>query len=273
MNAIAYAINNLRHIIPQSVLQIAFSPQAVVGYGSRWRTQNDNLSIDAAIREKVIEGRVNIDCNLVGGTMVAIDLRAIGYEQVDNATRVFRIPYEFTGGRRIVSVKTLNYITYHGVPTYHHDAGNSQMLSAAMDLYRAVASMPIVSTANCQIIGDNVVMVRDDLTHLSDQLAMTCLVENDEGMNNLNPGIFPVYGRLVELATKAYIYTHANVAMDQGVLNGGVPLGRIREVVDSYADANEMYQEYYREAWRKASFTNDRPRMNQFIASMVGRGK
>lgn len=272
MNAITYAINNVRHMIPESVLQLAFSPQAITGFGSRWRGNQDAISIDASIRDKVVEGRVNIDCNLVGGTMVAVDLSHQPFDQFDMATRVFRIPYEATGGRRIVSVRTLNYLTYHGMPTHNYGQSN-QLLSAARDMYQAIASMPIVSTANCQIIGDNTVLVRDDVTHLSDQLGMTCMVENDQGMANLNPGIYPVYSKLVELATKAYIYVNTNVAMDQGVLNGGVPLGRIRETIDSYADANEMYQEYYAQNWAKASFTNDRPRMNTFIASMIGRSK
>lgn len=272
MNAITYAINNIRHTIPDSVLQLAFSPQAITGFGSRWRGNQDAVSIDASIRDKIIESRVNVDCNLTGGTMVAIDLTTCRYEQFDQATRVFQIPYEATGGRRIVSVRTVNYLTFHGMPT-HHQGQSNQILSAINDMYKAISSMPIVSTANCQIIGDNTVMVRDDVTHLSDQLGMTCLVENDHGMANLNPGIYPVYAKLVELACKAYIYVNTNIAMDQGVLNGGVPLGRIREVIDSFADSNEMYQEYYAQNWAKASFTNDRPRMHSFIASMIGRGK
>jgi hypothetical protein len=168
-------------------------------------------------------------------------------------------------------VQTLNYLQYHGIPSYHHGIGN-QMLSAAMDLYRAVANMPIVSTANCQIIGDNVVMVRDDVQHLSDQLAMTCVVENDSQMANLNPGIFPLYGRLVELATKAYIYNHCIIPMDQGVLHGGMSLGRVSDIVDNYSDSNEMYREVFETQWKRASFTNDRPRMHGFVRSMIGRG-
>lgn len=271
MNAIQYALNHIRHTIPEGILQLAFSPRSIVHPSMRWNQNNEMISIDQQIRDKVIEGRVNIDCNLAGAVQIAIDLRGVPYEQFDLATRVFRIPYDKTGGRRIVSIQTLNYLTYHGLPSYTHGIGNQQ-LAAAMDLYRAIASMPIVSTANCQLIGDNVVMVKDDVQHLSDQLAMTCLIENDSEMNNLNPGIFPVYAKLVELATKAYIYTQTIIPMDQGVLHGGMSLGRIADIVQDYADSNEMYMQVYNEQYRKASFTNDRPRMNTFIRSMIGRG-
>lgn len=274
MNAIQYALNNLRHHIPEPVLQLAFAPRNIVQPSVRWQPNNEFFSLDHAIREKVIDGRVNVDCNLVGGMQIAIDLRGVPFEQFDMSTRVFRIPYEKSGGLRIVSVQTLNYLTYHGVPGYGGSGGgaHSQMLDAAKDLYNAISTMPIVSTANCQIIGDNVVMVRDGITHLSDQLGMTCIVENDSQMANLNPGIFPLYGRMVELATKAYIYNHCIIPMDQGVLHGGMSLGRISDMVDNYSDSNEMYRELFETQWKKAAFTNDRPRMHAFVRSMIGRG-
>lgn len=273
MNAIQYSLNHIRHTIPEGILQLAFSPRSIVQPTVRWNQNNDFVSIDQQIRDKVIEGRVNIDCNLVGSMQIAIDLNGVGYEQFDMSTRVFRIPFEKTGGRRIVSIQTLNYMNYHGMGGYGGTGGmGDQRLGAAMDLYRAVANMPIVATANCQLIGDNVVMVKDNIQHLSDNLAMTCLIENDSEMNNLNPGIFPVYAKLVELATKAYIYTQTVIPMDQGVLHGGMSLGRISDIIQDYADSNEMYQQVFNEQYRKASFTNDRPRMHNFINSMIGRG-
>lgn len=271
MNAIQYALSNLRHQIPEPVLQLAFSPTSIVQPSVRWNQNNAFYSIDAMIREKVIDGRVNMDCDLVGGMQIAVDLRGIPYEQFDLSTRVFRIPYEKTAGLRIVSVQSLNYLQFHGIPSYNSGGGN-QLLGAAMDLYKAVANMPIVSTANCQIIGDNTVMAKDNVQHLSDQLALTCVVENDSQMANLNPGIFPLYARMVELAVKAYIHTNCMIPMDQGVLHGGMSLGRISDIVDGYGDANEMYRELFQTQWKRASFTNDRPRMNSFIKSMIGRG-
>jgi hypothetical protein len=275
MNAIQYALNHIRHTIPEGILQLAFSPRSIVQPTVRWNQNNEFVSIDQQIRDKVIEGRVNIDCNLIGSMQIAIDLNGVPYEQFDMATRVFRIPYEKTGGRRIVSIQTLNYMNYHGMggyDSYGGFGGVDQRLGAAMDLYRAVANMPIVASANCQLIGDNTVMVKDNIQHLSDNLAMTCLIENDSEMNNLNPGIFPVYAKLVELATKAYIYTQTIIPMDQGVLHGGMSLGRISDIIQDYADSNEMYEQVFREQYRKASFTNDRPRMHNFINSMIGRG-
>lgn len=271
MTPIQYALNDLRHKIPESILRFVFSPRPVARPQSMWQSNPELQSIDQGIRDKVIEGRVNIDCNLKGSMQIAIDLSTVSFDQPDMSTKVFRIPYERTDGRKIVSVQSLNYLDYHNIPTYQQNEG-SALFSAAMDLYRAAKNMPIVSTANCQLIGDNTVIVKDDIQHISNRMALLCLVENDADMANLNAGAFKAYARLVELATKAYVYNNLNLQMEQGAIVGGMTLGRIREVVDSYADANELYEEYFRETWGKVSFTNDRPRMNEFVRSMLGRG-
>lgn len=132
--------------------------------------------------------------------------------------------------------------------------------------------MPIVTTSNCELIGDNIVLVQDNIQNLSNQMGLVCTVDNDAEMNSINPATFPLYAQLVELAVKAYIYNNINLSVDQGMLHAGMNFGRIREVLDNYADANELYRELFTTRWQKASFTNDRPRMRHFIGSMLGRG-
>ena len=272
MNAIQYALNQVRHTIPQQVLELTFSHQNIAPVPSRWSQGGANHSIDSNIRQKVIYDRVNIDCNLYGAMQVGIDLSDVPFEQIDMATRVFEIPRSKTNGRSIVSVQSLNYLNYQATSNYVHGFHGDQRLSAARDLLQMVSSMPIVATANCQVIGDNIVMVQDNVNHLTNQLMLVCTVDNDPEMNTLNPGTFPLYSQLVELATKAYVYNQINIPMDQGVLHAGMNLGRIREIVDNYADANEMYRELFTTRWQKASFTNDRGRMRNFVGSMLGRG-
>lgn len=272
MNAIQYALNDIRNHIPPQVLNRVFGVRNIPSSFQHYQPYQDHQSVDATIRAEVIEKRVNIDCNLSGSLQVAIDLRGVPYEQIDHGTRVFRIPYEKTAMRRIVSVSSLNYISNYGIGSHNlHATGD--ILSAMTDLVRSLSSMPVVSTAHCQIIGDNVVMVRDNAQHISDQLAMMALIEHDQNMNDLNPGIYMLYSQLVVLATKAYIYNQMVITLDQGQLMAGQELGRIREVIDEYRDANEQYLEILTERWRKASRTNDRPWMHRAIASQFPRGR
>ncbi len=271
MNAIQYALNQIRYDIPHQLLDLTFGYQSIAPRQTQWHQPVDHQSVDATIRDRVIEGRVNEDCNLYGGTEVAIDLTNIPHESPTPSVRIFRIPYEKTAGLRIVSVRHLTYMHFHGISGYNHGVGD-QRLSALQTMYRAAASMPIVSSANCQLMGDNVVVVRDDMMHTTNQLTLICLVENEASMNNINPGLFQLYSQMVTLAVKAYIYTNLDIQIDRGYLVGGMNLGRIREIVDSYSDANDMYRELLTTRWQRGSFTNDRPRMHTYIKSMIGRG-
>lgn len=272
MDAITYALNHIRHTIPDAILQIAFSPNSVVRRNNYWFNINETQSIDYNIRDRVIESRVNVDLDLFGGNQVPIDLRGVPYEQYDWQTRVYRIPPEVTGHRKIVSIQSLVYINFYNMSGYVDYQRSNDLLSATSDLYNSISQMPIVQTANCMLLGDNTVMVRDDVVHLHDNLALICIVENEAGLANIAPQTYPLYAELVEYATKAYIYNSTIVELDQGYLMGGQNLGRIRDMIEDYADANELYRETLMERWRKASFTNDRSRFNNLIRTMVGRG-
>lgn len=271
MNAIQHAIGHVRSVIPPQILDLAFGQKNITQKPTMWHQPSQHQSLDYIIRERVIEPRVNKDCNLYGGTEVAVDLSDVPYEQPSHRERVFRIPFEKTNGLLITSVRHLSYLHYHGSTMSGYNRGD-QRFNAIEDLYRAVASMPIVHTADCQVVGDNVVVVRDDTLHVQSDYALVCLVTNDPNMNNINPGLFVLYSRLVEYAVKNYIYVNLDISLERGYLVGGMNLGRIREIVDNYADAQEMYMETLTTQWQRGSFTNDRPRMNNFIQSMIPRG-
>lgn len=264
MNIIYYAINNLKHAIPHEILELCFSPQRGVTQVPQWYTYDAAKSVDANIRDKIIEGRVNIDCNLLGGVQIAIDLSKLPYTEYDIYTKIFNIPLEQTGFRKIVSVMHVSYMNdAYGYQSLGYRTNS--LLGAAQDLYQAMASMPIVSTANCSLVGENTVMIRDSMTRHSSDLCLSCIVENDEAMANLKPGIYLLYSELVTLATKAYIYNNLSIAMDQGAMTYGYNIGAIRDTVSNYADANELYLTMLRERWQKAAVTNDRARMKRLI--------
>lgn len=278
MNARQYALNEVRKRIPAQILDMVFKPKTSISPKMRWMRTNKIESIDSIINTTVIEDRVNLDCNLKGGKEIHIPLEGVKYDEIDAHTRVYYIPFSLTDNRLIVSALTLNYIRYNGILQSNSNrlsstgAGGS-LLNAARDMYRGMASMQVVSTANCEIIGDNVIVVKDTVRHMSDQLSMTVVLENDKAMTNLKPTAYKPYAKLVELATKAHIYNELAVTLDQGQLHVGKELGKIREIVDSYSDAQDQYDEFYAEKWGKVSFTNDRGRMYGYVSSMIGRGQ
>lgn len=274
MDPVQYALNNLRHKIPAQVLQLVFGPQQMGATPMGWGYDPSSHNLDHNIYERVLLSRVHPDLNLFGSMQVRIPLQGLEAEYVDYQTRVYRIPYERTDGHRLVGVQSLHYTSsQYGLDnTMGHSyagGGESSMTSAAGEVVDSVSDLPISQTARLQIIGDNVVMVRDSYQHYSHDAMLVGICEFDDLISQLNPGAYPVYAELVEYATKAYIYNHLVVMLDQGALHAGMELGRIRELVDDYRDANELYQQTYNERWKVTAFTNDRPRMSRYISGMI----
>lgn len=273
MDPIQYALSNLRHKIPQPILELAFGPNPVTEHGQSWNFQTPaNYNIDYSIYEKVLLSRVHPDINLFGAMQMIVDLTGLNFEQIDYHTKVYRIPYERTEGRRIVSVQSVHYKRHLQMYVGDDQMGSSLMSSAAEGVVSALGNIPVIQTANIQIIGDNVIMIRDHYQNYSEDLLLLALIEFDQALSNLNQGAYPVYAELVEWATKAYIYTHCSIPIDQGRLYAGMELGRIREIIEDYRDANEEYQRTLMERWRVTAFTNDRTRMHNYVRSMVRPG-
>jgi len=51
---------------------------------------------------------------------------------------------------------------------------------------------------------------------------------------------------------------------------GGMALGRIKEIVDSYADANELYQEYLMTKWQKIALMQDSSSVGRYMKLLIG---
>lgn len=273
MNARQYALKYVRRYIPAAILKMAFKPKQEISPQIRWARQNRLETLDSLITETVLEDIVNVDCNLKGGEQIIIPLGGVQFESPNPNTKVYFIPFDRTKGRRITSVLSLNYLDY-ALPSYTpmQTNGHTQLMSAARDAHNGLKPLPIVATANCSLIGDNVVMCVDSQRYNSKQTALTVLLENADAMANLKPGAYKHYAELALLATKAHIFNTLDLELDLGTLRQGSSLNKIRETIDNYADADEQYKEYYDEFWGKVAFTNDRPRMYNYITSMLGRG-
>ena len=60
------------------------------------------------------------------------------------------------------------------------------------------------------------------------------------------------------------------VKLDQGYVYGGHELGVITDIIDGYADAEEMYQEHLTTIMKKALFSVQSENMDRYIKSMLG---
>lgn len=266
MNPITKALDEVGFRIPRQILQVVF----VEPYQ---HFRDSAVDIKEMINHLVLRQRVLIDCNLVGGTEVRIPLDDLTGETVDGGyTTVYRIPKSKTNGRSIMSALDVTYgslyqnLGGYSVNTLATASPAMQIGSAVMD---AQLRTPYVSTARVDLIGENVVMVQDSII-LPANLFLRCVLENDENLNNIQVRSYPIFARLVELAVKSYIYNTYVIQLDMGELRAGLQVGRFKEIIDGYADAEQMYQEYLNEKWRKVAFMNDKETYQRYISLLVG---
>ena len=263
-NPISYAISRIKFAIPRQILEKAFIP------AGRHRYQ-ESRSIDSFIREKVIDGRVAMDIDLLGSTFIQIPIKSSWISNQGNGEYLIRVPMAATQGRvitRVTSVELGNGNTA-GMSPYLSNNGNAALNSAYKVMSSALPT-PITGTPHVELLGNNVIYVTD-IIFSGYNLFLNCFLAADENFNNLTKPAWGHFAKLCELACKAHIWTELSILMDQGVLDGGQELGAFKDIVDDYRDAHEMYDEYFRERWRKVAIMADPKSKERFLRSLVGK--
>jgi hypothetical protein len=271
-NPIQKAIAEAKFSIPLEILQQAFAPISVFGRPTA-------LNIDSIIRQKVIDERVRVDCDLVGGTQLDIPLGGLHPEQVPLPSGtpyswclIYRIPMGLTQNRVITRVMWLaNTISpISGTYTYASYNG-SALTNAAMGVMQSQAPIPSMSTARVDLIATNTVMISDTNQWPYD-CTLRCFVENDRDMSLLPPGAYPAFAELCVLAIKAYIYNTLVIRVNSAELQSGQELGRFKEIMDTYADSNELYKTYLKETWREVAAYADPVSARDWMRLPIGAG-
>lgn len=264
MNALRKALDDLKFVIPRPVLDTVF-----VKRHSNYRVASPSL--DDQILNNVIRPRVYIDTNLVGGAEILVDLSGLQGDEVNTTDMVYRIPKERTQNRTIMSVLNVTYVDAQSMAAAgsYASCGVSVEQSAMQNLLDAVSPLPMISTGRITMIGENVVLIRDSIRIPSNSY-LRCIVAHDEAMSHIQPRSYKAFCKLVEYAVKGYIYNEYVVEMDLGELRGGHNLGKFKDIIEGYADAEELYSTYLVEKWQKIAFQNDRESLGRWVKLVIG---
>lgn len=277
MNALMYVLNEIHNRIPHELLNAGFTideqPELV------------NLTtLDEKILRKVIKKRVLLDANIVGGIETIIPLANIPPTFQDYYYTVYKIPPELTANKEIISALNLTYLPYntafglndpyatsvHSVSNYPSlNYGNfNPVIGVANRIGDAAAISGALTNAHIELVAYNTILIYSHARLLSN-LGLRVILENDSNLNNIQPRSYKNLATLCVLAVKAYLYNKLYIAINSGMLSGGVELGRFSDVLDSYSDAEEQYDTFLREVWAKTAFMNDTTRYNRFLKSMI----
>lgn len=267
MNPIQYAIRQVRFRIPKDILETVFIDPV-----SSWN--REPTSLDSLIEAAVIRPRLMVDCDIIGGSEILVNLSGLTPIRISDHSYVFQIPKRLTQGRSITTALNITYSDPNTIGNIQSGSSfggcqSSFMLGTAQQLVDAAGMIPITGTSNLQIIGENTILVRE--TTMVPPLAyLRCIIANDYNLSNLQIKSHRPFAEAAVLCVKAYIYNQYIITMDMGEIRGGANIGRFKEIVESYADAEELYQTYLKEKLEKIFFMNDHTRYNRFLRLAVG---
>jgi len=259
MNAITKAISDIKFQIPIEILNLGFVEKS--------HRVNQIISLDERIMSEIMRPRILIDCNLVGGIETRVDLNRCKITPLDNREFVVEVPKALTNNKNIITaLSVVSNVVYSQSMAY---ADMSPFESVASNMMSNLGTENVVQTSRLELIGDNVVLIQDPNMHFMNGV-LRCMVENNTNLENINPRSYLAFSKLCVLGVKSYIRNKMRVKLNQGQIYGGHELGVVKDIIEEYSDAEEMYQEYLNTTWRKISFINDSDAMSRYTKSMLG---
>jgi len=270
MNAILYGLNEIHFRIPEEVLEIAFIDNT--------HRVNQVISIDERIMCKVIRPKVLIDCNIVGGIDLVVPFSPANVRRLEPTKFILEIPKSLTNGASIVSANTILSTNTMYANSYFSNNSNmwydgfnnltvSPMLTAGLKMMNALSDLNIVQTARLEVIGENTIIVEEPNFMITTGV-LKCTVENSKNLENINPRSYLAFGDLVVACIKMYIFKHLRIKLDKGYVLGGHELSTVKETIDEYSDAAQIYADELKR-WKKVAFFNNNISKSAFIKSML----
>ena len=272
-NVIKKALLELRFRINPKILDLTFNSST---HFRQYETEG--FSIDDAIMKQVITPRVLSDSNILGGQEINVSLEGLNPIIPDQVSMIYHIPKDRTQNRSIISALSVSYVNYSVVggveqgyaPITAHTTND--VLNTGLAIFNSHASTPPVGTSRVSLIGENTILV-SDINRIVTNSYLRCTVEYDDDFNALPARSHLIFCKLVELAVKAYIFNTMPLRMNEVYLAGGQELGKVKEIIESYSDAEQMYQDFLRDRWQKTLFMADSIRYSRFTRTKVGSSK
>lgn len=256
MTAVTHALTKI-NTIPKAVLKYAFG-------GTQRSFVNQDSLIEQNIIEKVIEGRLRNEIDVMGPTENEILLKNSWKKVIDHSAFLVTLPIEATKNRRMMSVISVTLgrmprssITSSmgaGFGTYGSTNGNS-LSSQNNKVMTSSAPTEVFSTANVEIIGKNSFIVHSPNRNIQDFL-MTALFSTDENFSTIIPQLYHRFAKCALLLTESHIYSNCYLDISRNALSAGKEFSEMREIVSRFEASEEKFEEEM-SLFKKAIRVND----------------
>lgn len=254
MDLISKAIQDIKASIPREILRMAYQ-ERVFGQSP--------ITIEEALRVKTIMPRVVVDTNIVGGTTAIITVEDIRPIVTDEYNLIYQIPPERLNYRTILTALAALYYKPGNMPGQRYGSAPIGLPSIGAELNNSASmamdsrgAIPILQTHEVSMVAHNTVLVRN--VHRSHGIKqIRCILENEENLQNISIRNALDFSKLCIFAVKSFIYNELIISLDRGRIERGHEIGAIKNMIESYSDAEENYQTMLREEWGAIAVMND----------------
>jgi hypothetical protein len=262
MSIVQEVIRKLTNTIPTQLLYEAFTYDYHSG-PYRQLKMNNYLPLTTHIEDDVWLGMVYHDINSRAGQSMEVDLGGLTpkpyvHTRLGNLTgMVFHVPSERRDNRNIISVRQGSNNIYNLGGNLFSGASQSTLMEGLLGkMLDHTAGMPGMTLAPtvAYLGGNNILVYGNYVNYYS--LRIRCEIENDVDLLNFQRSTSNDLYLLMEQATKMMIFQRLALPVDQAKMVGGFEIGRFREILDGYSDADKLYQEQLEE-WGKVAHFND----------------
>ena len=278
MSAINYAVREVVNRLPSQVLERLFGK--VRGFECSFNPS----TIEDSIRNTIIYNRVITDMNLYGGLEKYINIAGATVINSDESGTLYHYTEKQLHGLSIISVHyympgvppkedMYSILRAEGAPivprggtTPEPGCPNKEgMAELARDLNPANRKIRGFSTQIVvKLVGKNSVLCSSRVSHGY----LKVVLSEDPELSTVPPRSYPAFAKLVELATKAYIYKEEVITLEQAEIYNGASLSGIKTYIGELNDSEELYQAQLKK-WGKIAFMHDRVAYARFLRGQI----
>lgn len=270
-NVINVLLKDLYFKIPQPILMEGFADDI----------KQSNRVLDVIIKEKIIIDIVLSNCNLYAGKTKKIVLEerySKGLSDVllrnvfvGGEASVYAIPPEARENRPITAVLDVAFPTTMGLYGSVYD-GSVSGRTVANGIDEALSSFThtpaYITPSPILLNGEAGIIQLSPPSSLHVDWILSCLLAYDENFSNISLNMINTLKKMVEYATKAYIYNALWIKINQGFLQGGLQLESIRNIIEGYADSHEKFDEMVLKFRGASTFSHEN--LKDLLSLMIG---
>nr|DAR79785.1 MAG TPA: Putative virion structural protein [Caudoviricetes sp.] len=269
MNALQYTWNKIFSVgIPREVLELAFPAKA----------KGTPLTLEERILTAFVRPVVLTDMNLLGGVMMYISVSDCSIIALNdygfgmNGSFIIEVPKKLLSGgnedRYIIYPYNLVMGQMYGTTYTSFPRCMPSTLADTTKIGLGINPTDVVQTSRLEMVGENKVLVEGYPPGIMSAV-LCCNVSNNANLENVQPPYYHAVYNLIEAGIKMYIYNTLRVKLDSGYLYAGHEIPAIKEIVDSYSDMADIYQELLRK-WAKTAVLTDSRKHTALLALQIG---